>query len=74
MLLKKNKSEYPAQTTLLRHGITAECNHTGLSAERWEESNEEYISSVAYAKIAARIKAKEDIHDKNHDNLNVGDK
>lgn len=60
--LKMNKSEYPAQTTLLRHGITAECNHTGLSAEKWEAKNREYISSVAYAKIAACEPAKEDIH------------
>jgi hypothetical protein len=49
--LQKNKNEHQPQTTLPRHGITAECSHTGLSAECYDEINNKYISSVAMAKI-----------------------
>ncbi|MDP2767556.1 MAG: hypothetical protein Q8O41_08930, partial [Candidatus Methanoperedens sp.] len=54
-LLKKlriNKNNYQPQTALPRHGITAECSHTGLSAECYDKDDKTYISSVAGSKIA----------------------
>lgn len=58
-IMSKNKSKYQPQTTLPRHGITAECNRTGLSAECFDKDKKVYISSVAKAKLEAARKANE---------------
>lgn len=70
--LRKNKTEYQPQTTLPRHGITAECSHTGLSAEWYDGKNNEYISSVAMAKIRKTDEANKILLNKFHNVL--GDK
>lgn len=59
--LFENKWKYTCQTIIPRHGITAECPHTGYSMEVWCEKIAEpkYISSVSHAKIMAAEKAKE---------------
>lgn len=54
-LLRVNKGRYVPQTIIPRHGITAECNYSGLSKEvsyKIEDKND-YISSVTAAKIEA---------------------
>jgi len=56
-VMGENKSKYQPQTTLPRHGITAECNRTGLSAECFDTDKKIYISSVAKAKLDAADKA-----------------
>ena len=60
--LTENKLKYQPQTTLPRHGITAECNRTGLSAECFDTDKKVYISSVAKAKIDAADKANKKLH------------
>lgn len=58
--LAENKLRYQPQTILPRHGITAECNRTGLSAECLDKTikdKEFYISSVASAKLKAAREA-----------------
>lgn len=70
--MRKNKNEYQPQTTLPRHGITAECSHTGLSAEWYDGNNNEYISSVAMAKIKKKDEANKILLTKFHNVL--GDK
>lgn len=70
--LRDNKSINQPQTTFPRHGITAECSHTGLSAEFFDDTNDDkatYISSVAMSKIIMWEKAKEKLHDDFHDVL-----
>lgn len=49
-MLEKNKSEYSPQTFLPKHGITADCPYSGLSAEVYYSENRVYISSTSYAK------------------------
>ncbi len=60
--LVDNKNKYIPQTIIPRHGITAECPHTGYSMEIWCEKlpkeEQKYISSVSNAKILAAEKAK----------------
>lgn len=60
--LRNNKSEYITQTVIPRHGITSECNRTGLSAECWNDKVGEgvgsYISMVSKAKINVSKQAK----------------
>lgn len=59
-ILQKNKYQFIPQTIIPRHGITAECPHTGYSMDIWNEKEDteeqEYVSSVAYAKICASEK------------------
>lgn len=62
-LLGENKSKYIPQTNLLRHGITAECNRSGLSIDTWNKIVYSYISSSTNAKIESSILAKNEIHD-----------
>jgi hypothetical protein len=50
-ILTDNKHRNQPQTRLPRHGITAECSHTGLSAECFNINDKAYISSVAKSKI-----------------------
>lgn len=55
--LNSNKLTYSPQTILPRHGITAECSHSGFSKDVWHNQNEnsEYISSVSHAKISDEV-------------------
>lgn len=62
--LRKNKLSYQPQTTFPRHGITAECNHTGLSAEFFDEKNSSYVSSVAMKKMESSQTATDKLHKK----------
>ncbi|WP_269849653.1 hypothetical protein [Methanosarcina horonobensis] len=64
--LTENKLKYQPQTTLPRHGITAECNRTGLSAECLDKTMKDkkvYISSVARAKLAVADAATDKLHE-----------
>ncbi len=65
-LLRKNKAEHIPQTVIPRHGITAECPHTGYSMEIWNEKTSvpQYVSSVANAKIEAAKEANKEIEKK----------
>lgn len=62
-LLRKNKAEYVPQTVIPRHGLTAECAHTGYSMEIWNKNTAEpqYVSSVANAKIETAKKASDEM-------------
>jgi len=75
--LAENKSKFTPITSLLRHGITAECSRTGFSREIWAqnipEEDRDYVSSVSYAKLDFAKKAKEE-HEKILKDLNAGDK
>jgi hypothetical protein len=55
--LQANKYQFIPQTIIPRHGITAECPHTGYSMDVWNEKEDaderEYVSGAAYAKICA---------------------
>ena len=68
-MLRENKNEYQPQTILPRHGITAECSHTGLSAECYDEKDEVYISSVAMSKKNRADDANTELHNKFSDIL-----
>lgn len=61
--LQENKYQFIPQTIIPRHGITAECPHTGYSMDIWngkeDTEKQEYVSGVAYAKICASKKATE---------------
>jgi len=52
-ILEKNKNLQKAETIIPRHGITAECKVTGLSADGYSPILQEYVSAVAATKIAA---------------------
>lgn len=67
--LQENKYKFIPQTIIPRHGITAECSHTGYSMEEWSSSEDKYISSVAHAKIEAADKATEELKNKFKDIL-----
>ncbi len=60
--LARNKNSYAPVTVLLRHGITAECAHSGYSMDVYSESEGRYVSSVINAKLEAANKAKGKIH------------
>lgn len=70
--LSSNKSCQVPQTTLPRHGITAECHLSGLSAEVWNNTEGKYISSVADAKIRAVEPSREAFHQAFKDELGDG--
>lgn len=62
--LRKNKSQYIPETTLPRHGITAECSRSGLSMEIWHKDNKDnslssYVSAGSNAVIEASKPAKD---------------
>mgnify|MGYP000656046821 CR=1 FL=1 len=65
--LARNKSNFVPETVIRRHGITAECPRTGYSAEVWcerlPEEEQNYISSVANAKIFASERADEKLNE-----------
>lgn len=60
-----NKNRYIPQTVIPRHGVTAECAHTGYSMEVWceklPEQEKRYLSSVSNAKIRAAEEAKKEM-------------
>lgn len=60
--LNVNKNNYQPQTALPRHGITAECSHTGMSAECYDKEDKTYISSVAGSKITNAENAKKEMN------------
>jgi len=51
--LERNKAEHSPITSLPRHGITAECMHSGSSTEIYTALSEEYVSAGVYARIEA---------------------
>lgn len=63
--LAENKNKCIPQTIIPRHGITAECTHTGYSMEVWCENlpdeEQKYLSSVSHAKIMAAREAKKEM-------------
>lgn len=63
--LAVNKNRNIPQTILPRHGITAECAHTGYSMEVWcddlPQEERKYISSLSHAKLKAAKKAQEEM-------------
>ncbi len=62
--LKENKSRYIPITTLPRHGITAECARSELSAEIYNSDIKEYVSADVNARIEAARFSKEKIEQK----------
>jgi hypothetical protein len=62
--LRENKLSYQPQTTFPRHGITAECQHTGLSAEFFDKKSDSYVSSVAMEKMKSSQAATDELHEK----------
>ncbi len=64
--LRTNKAECIPQTVIPRHGITAGCRQSGLSAEikSTEKDNIQYVSSMIHAKIKAAAISRKDFQDK----------
>lgn len=62
--LRENKSQYIPETTLPRHGITAECKRSGLSMDIWNNVVDSYVSAGSNAVIEASESAKADINKK----------
>ncbi|MDY0096542.1 MAG: hypothetical protein RBT80_27910 [Candidatus Vecturithrix sp.] len=70
--LRKNKGMYIPDTLIPSHGMTAECRHSGLSANvdiRTPDGKIEYVSASTYAKIEATDKAQKEIRKKYSDIL-----
>ncbi len=61
--LRTAKSEYIPRTTLPRHGITAECRQSGLSAECWDKGENQYVSSALFPKINMADAARDHFQD-----------
>lgn len=61
--LEKNKSRHSPITSLPRHGITAECARSGVSAEIFNELIDEYLSAGVNAKIEAASVSKREIEE-----------
>jgi hypothetical protein len=59
--LKKNKNSYIPLTVLPRHGITAECASSELSAEIYKQIINDYVSADVNARIEAAYRSKEKI-------------
>lgn len=57
--LARSKSQYIPQTIIPRHGITAECSHSGYSMDIYSHSEGKYLSSVINAKLDATKESKE---------------
>jgi hypothetical protein len=69
--LHQNKYSRIPQTVIARHGITAECSHSGYSMEKnWYDPENIYLSSTAWAKNAAVEKAKKELEKKYEKVLN----
>ena len=61
---QKNKVSYIPQTTLPRHGITAECPHSGFSAEIFNHNEGKHVSAVVHSKIEASKLGREHFNDR----------
>ncbi|MFN3531843.1 MAG: Cas10/Cmr2 second palm domain-containing protein [Candidatus Brocadia sp.] len=74
--LQENKYRFIPQTVIPRHGITAECSHTGYSMDIWNDKEkhdeQNYVSSVAYAKICASQEATKKLEEKFEKELKSG--
>jgi hypothetical protein len=73
--LHQNKYSQIPQTIIPRHGITAECSHSGYSMDIWNDKaptkeDKDYVSSVAYAKINSSNEATKKLEDGLKDVLN----
>jgi len=51
--LTENKNRYFPSTILTKHGITADCPRSGMSAEVFNKTEQTYISSMSQAKLNA---------------------
>ncbi|MCX8069470.1 MAG: hypothetical protein N2738_03090 [Thermodesulfovibrionales bacterium] len=60
-ILFNNKSNYAPITIIPRHGITAECSHSGYSMDVFLGSEQKFVSSVVNAKIESSERAKKSI-------------
>ncbi|HCT36324.1 MAG TPA: hypothetical protein DF292_04730 [Firmicutes bacterium] len=61
IILRDNKNRYLTQTTLPKHGITADCPLSGLSAEVSDSiSDNKPVSSVVHAKLQSAVDSKLD--------------
>ncbi len=59
--LRRNKSRYVPLTLLPRHGITAECARSELSAEIYNSDIKDYVSADVNARIEAADSSKQEI-------------
>ena len=71
--LAENKSKYYPNTTFSKHGITADCKYSGLTAEVFHEGFDDeepgYISCVSKAKLKASEDSKRFLEEKFKDEL-----
>ncbi len=67
--LAENKYKYTPVTIIPRHGITAECSHSGYSADVYAPSEGNFISSVINAKISNSKEAENKFYDLFKDEL-----
>ncbi len=49
--LRENKYKHIPAVIIPRHGITAECSHTGYAVETYNKKEHDYLSSVANATV-----------------------
>lgn len=69
-LLRENKSKHIPITSLSTHGITAQCAHSGLSMEIWNNSEGAYVSAGTHAKIEAAALSQSKINEQYQTILN----
>ncbi|PID56987.1 hypothetical protein CSB45_08670 [candidate division KSB3 bacterium] len=66
--LAENRSQHPPQSTIPRHGITAECSRSGLSMDKWNDqvdpTEQNFVSSVTYAKLKGAKQEQDDLEQK----------
>ena len=62
--LRQNKAQHSPITALPRHGITAECARSGVSAEIYNVLVEAYVSASTNARIRAASSSKEELEGK----------
>lgn len=63
-ILERNKAEHIPITLLPRHGITTECNSSGVSAEIYNKLSKTYVSAGTNAKIEASNDSKNSLKKK----------
>ena len=68
--LQQNKNKYFPRTTLEKFGFTLECKESNESAELWDNTMKEYISTVLKTKLAAEEQATEELNNKYKSILN----
>ena len=62
--LNANKGWFTPQVQLPRHGITTECNRTGLSANGFNTGVDEFVSATASAFISSAKQSSEELEKK----------